>query len=58
MKFCLFFDNPRESGSDVTSFLNMRFVSTQNKLFEKILHVVNKLPSQEGFIEDFVENGT
>ena len=25
----------------------------RNQLFEKILHV-NKLPSQEGFIEDFV----
>ena len=49
----LFFDSAKKASSDVTTFLNMRLSLHRNQLFEKLLHV-NELPSQEGFIEDYV----
>ena len=40
-EFCLFFDRAKEARGDVTTFLNMRFITTQKAaLFEKILHVI------------------
>ena len=36
----LFFDSAKEGSGDVTTFLNIRFITTQKQLiFEKILHV-------------------
>ena len=52
-KFCFCFYSAKEASSDIITFLNMRFITTQKPDFEKILHF-EELPSQEGFIEDFV----
>ena len=49
LSFYLVFDSAKELSSDVITFLNMRFITTQKPDFEKILHF-KELPSQEGFI--------
>ena len=33
LNFCLFFDSAKEPSSDVTNFLNMRFITTQKPAF-------------------------
>ena len=57
----LFFDSAKEASSDVTTFLNIRFITTQKPAYFRENITCSQAPSQEGFVEGtrlFAENGT
>ena len=57
LKFCLIFDSAKEASSDVTTFLNMRFITTQKLAFwENITYYI--LQVRKVSLKTCVENGT